>query len=115
MAVAALSLSACSASTDDYCDVLTDDPDATLAVFTPIVPDTHTTEDAQERLELLDRAEPLVPAEASEDFSLWRGYMETAATDLDSDPESVLELGTSEEMLSTGHSLLTHYDETCLS
>lgn len=84
-------------------------------MFTPVFPDTHTTEVAQDRLELLDDAEPHVPAEAATDFSLWHDYMETAAAELDSDPEGVLELGTSDEVLSSGHNLVEHYGETCIS
>lgn len=114
LATAVLSLTACSSGGGDYCDVLTEDADMALAVFTPIVPDTHTVEDAQERLALLERAQPLVPAEAEEDLTSWHEDMRTAAADLDSDPDAVLELSTSEETLETGHRLVTHYGETCL-
>lgn len=114
LATVVLSLTACSSGGEDYCDVLTEDPDAALAVFTPIVPDTHTVEDAQERLALLDRAQPLVPAEAEEDFTSWHEYMRTAAAELDSDPDAVLELSTSEETREAGHGLVKHYGETCL-
>ena len=114
LATAVLSLTACSSGYEDYCDVLTDDLDAALAVFTPVVPDTHTVEDAEERLALLERAQPLVPAEVEEDFASWHDYMRTAAAELDSDPDAVLELGTSEETLEAGHRLVTHYGDTCL-
>ena len=114
LATAVLSLTACSSGGGDYCDVLTDDLDAALAVFTPVVPDTHTVEDAEERLALLERAQPLVPAEVEEDFASWHDYMRTAAAELDSDPDAVLELGTSEETLEAGHRLVTHYGDTCL-
>lgn len=109
-----MALASCSVESSEYCQVLTEDLDAALAVFTPIVPDTHTTEVAQERLDLLDDAEPHVPADAEEDFSLWHDYMATATAELDSDPEGVLELGTSEEVLSAGHGLVKHYDEACM-
>lgn len=110
-----MALTSCSAESSEYCQVLTDDRDAALAVFTPIFPDTHTAEDAQERLDLLDDAAPLAPAEAEEDFSLWHDYMGTVTAELDSDPEGVLELGTSDEVLTAGHNLVEHYGETCLS
>lgn len=58
--------------------------------------------DAQERLDLLDDAAPLVP-------------LGTATAELDSDPERILELGTSDEVLTAGHNLVEHYGETCLS
>lgn len=114
LATAVLSLTACSSGGEDYCDVLTEDLDAALAVFTPIVPDTHTVEDAEERLALLERAQPLVPAEVEEDFTRWHEYMRTAAAELDSDPDAVLELSRSEETLETGHTLNSHYGETCM-
>ncbi|NLG23132.1 MAG: hypothetical protein GX555_17060 [Actinomycetales bacterium] len=114
-ASAVLALSACgSGGGDEFCSVLTDDSATAATAFAPLIPGMNSAADAQARLDLVTSAEEHVPEDLKSDFFTWKGYLETAAQTLDSDPNAVLAKGSSPEVSAAGESLADFYTGTCL-
>src|SRR5699024_12128572 len=72
----ALTLSACGGGSSAYCDTLTDNSAVSATVFAPAIPGMATSEQAEERLDLLDQVEDDVPEEIQEEITIWQQHLE---------------------------------------
>lgn len=111
---AVLSLTACGDGSGAYCETLTDDSATAAVVYTSLIPEMNSVEDAQARLDLVIAAEEDVPDELAEDLSTWKSYLEGAVQDMETDPNAVFAEANSDEVSSAGDALFEHYTGTCM-
>ena len=113
----ALTLSACGGGNSAYCSTLTDNSDVSATVYTAVVPGMVTSEQVDERLDLLEQVEGDVPEELQEDFTTWQSFLEEVGPKLESeDPEDMTAVieAADDEVDAAGEALADHYTGTCM-
>src|SRR5699024_7542076 len=113
----ALTLSACGGGSSAYCDTLTDNSAVSATVFAPAIPGMATSEQVEERLDLLEQVEDDVPEEIQEEFTIWQQHLEEIGPKLDSeDSEELNEViqSRTDEVAAAGETLSDHYTGTCM-
>lgn len=109
----AFSMSGCSAVSADaaVCGVLTSDTQTAASLFTMVIPQMTSEEQVAARIELMEKVEE-PPAALTEEWAQWRGYLDLAEQNLESDPLVVI-LGYS-DVEDAADALVDFYTDVCL-
>lgn len=95
----------------EACEVLTSDTLTAATVFAPIIPGQTDLQGIQNRIQLVDSvAQP--PADLSAEWQEWRGFLDFAEENFESDPNAVILQY--QEVDESADALSHFYTSTCL-